>query len=79
METILILSGNMGSAILGGILDATRSESETPRISSFIISTKSAASAEHLRTQFIQDESRVQFLHSQNLKAMQEADIILLA
>lgn len=73
----------MGSAILGGILDATRSDTTTttttPRISSFITSTKSAASAERLRKQFAQDESRVRFLHSQNLQAMQEADIVILA
>ena len=70
--------GNMGSAILGGILDATRSEA-TPPISSFIVCTKSNASADRLRTKFAGDESRLCFLPSQNVQAMRDADIILLA
>ncbi|KAK1142363.1 hypothetical protein N8T08_007915 [Aspergillus melleus] len=74
--------GNMGSAILGGILDATREESKagaTPKISRFIVSTKSAASAERLRSTFDADKDRVTIGHGQNLRAIQEADIILLA
>ncbi|KAH8433871.1 pyrroline-5-carboxylate reductase [Aspergillus melleus] len=74
--------GNMGSAILGGILDATREESKTgatPKIPRFIVSTKSAASAERLRSAFEADKDRVTIGHGQNLRAIQEADIILLA
>ena len=68
----------MGSAILDGILDATRSEPNPP-ISSFIVCTKSSASADRLCAKFARDESRVRFLPSQNVQAMKEADIILLA
>ena len=74
-----INQGNMGSAILGGILDATRSDHPSDsKISRFIISTKTAQSAERLRSTFKADESRIRFLHSQNVQAMKDADIILL-
>jgi pyrroline-5-carboxylate reductase len=76
----------MGSAILSGLLDATRPTTTTDsnatssaKISWFIVSTKSAASAQRLCDEFQADESRVHIAHSQNLAAMQEADIVLLA
>ncbi|RHZ55568.1 pyrroline-5-carboxylate reductase [Aspergillus thermomutatus] len=75
--------GNMGSAILSGLLDATRptdsNATTSAKISRFIVSTKSAASAQRLRDEFKADESRLHIAHSQNLRAMQEADIVLLA
>ncbi|GAQ33174.1 pyrroline-5-carboxylate reductase [Aspergillus niger] len=67
----------MGSAILSGLLDATRTQAG--KINHFIISTKTAASAERLRTQYAEDASRVTIAHDSNLRAMREADIILLA
>ena len=70
----------MGSAILGGILDATRAEnSSDSKISRFIISTKTDQSGERLRSTFKADEHRIRFLHSQNVQAMKDADIVLLA
>lgn len=72
----------MGSAILGGILDATREDFEsgqTPKISRFIVSTRSAGSADRLRSTFDADKARVAVGHGQNLRAVQEADIVLLA
>ncbi|KAF9885557.1 delta 1-pyrroline-5-carboxylate reductase [Aspergillus nanangensis] len=76
--------GNMGSAILSGLLDATRADnsataSSPPKLSHFIINTKTATSADRLRTQFQSDASRVEVLHAQNVRAMQTADVILLA
>ncbi|KAA8650310.1 hypothetical protein EYZ11_001359 [Aspergillus tanneri] len=74
--------GNMGSAILKGLLDATRPEQEsgiTPKISHFLVSTKTAASAENLRNTFGEDEPRVMFGHGQNVQAIREADVVLLA
>lgn len=71
----------MGSAILSGILDATRS-SDSPsnsKISQFIVATKTTHSAERLRSTFIADEARIRFLPSQPVRAMKDADIILLA
>ncbi|PLB44967.1 pyrroline-5-carboxylate reductase [Aspergillus steynii IBT 23096] len=83
MSTIAFIGcGNMGSAILGGILDATREDFQsgtTPKISRFIVSTKSAGSADRLRKTFQADEARVTVGHGQNLRACQEADIIMLA
>ncbi|GLA38658.1 hypothetical protein AnigIFM63309_005962 [Aspergillus niger] len=69
--------GNMGSAILNGLLDATRTQGG--KVNHFIISTKTAASAERLRSQYAEDASRVTIAHDSNLRAMREADIILLA
>ncbi|GLA07599.1 hypothetical protein AnigIFM60653_008834 [Aspergillus niger] len=69
--------GNMGSAILNGLLDATRTQAG--KVNHFIISTKTAASAERLRSQYAEDASRVTIAHDSNRRAMREADIILLA
>lgn len=72
----------MGSAILGGLLDATREDFQsgiTPRISRFIVSTKSAGSAARLQSIFQADKDRVSVEHGQNVHAVREADIILLA
>ncbi|KAH3002794.1 hypothetical protein KXV73_001377 [Aspergillus fumigatus] len=74
----------MGSAILSGLLDATRrttdsNGSPSAKISRFIVSTKSAASAHRLGEEFQADKDRVDIRHSDNLLAMQEADIVLLA
>ncbi|GAQ05118.1 pyrroline-5-carboxylate reductase [Aspergillus lentulus] len=74
----------MGSSILSGLLDATRSTTDSngstsAKISRFIVSTKSAASAHRLCDEFKADESRVDMRHSANLLAMQEANIVLLA
>ncbi|GFF50577.1 pyrroline-5-carboxylate reductase [Aspergillus udagawae] len=76
--------GNMGSAILSGLLDATRSTTDSngnasAKISRYIVSTKSAASAQRLRDEFREDDCRVSIKHMHNLLAMQEADIVLLA
>ncbi|OJJ50285.1 hypothetical protein ASPZODRAFT_59196 [Penicilliopsis zonata CBS 506.65] len=78
--------GNMGAAILGGILDVTREDSERSSlslpapcaVSRFLACTKTAGSAEKLRTRFARDSSRVEVLHDSNVKAMMEADIIVL-
>ncbi|RTE85151.1 hypothetical protein BHE90_000316 [Fusarium euwallaceae] len=77
-QTLAIVGcGNMGSAILSGLLDATRSDPH-PRISRFIVVTKTAESADRLRSQFEQEESQIEFVHGKTVWAMQEADIILL-
>lgn len=69
----------MGSAILGGILDATRTDGSAAKISRFIISTKSPLSAERLRSRFKADATRIRFLHAQNVHAMRDADVVVLA
>jgi pyrroline-5-carboxylate reductase len=74
----------MGSAILSGILDATRptidsNGSALAKVLRFIVSTKSAASAHRLCDEFQADKDRVDIRHSENLLAMQEANIVLLA
>ena len=69
----------MGSAILDGLLEATRSEPQKSKIEYFIATTKSAASAEKLSEKYRSDPSRVLVASGSNVKAMEEADIILLA
>ena len=71
--------GNMGSAILNGLLEATRNIPNPP-IRTFIVSTKTSASAERLHaTLHAADKDRVRFTPNDNLTAMANADIILLA
>lgn len=69
-------SGNMGSAILEGLLQTPKSES---MISRFIVTTKSEESANRLRSRFKANASRITFMHGQNTQAIQQADVIMLA
>ncbi|KAL4891444.1 hypothetical protein BDV59DRAFT_209097 [Aspergillus ambiguus] len=71
--------GNMGSAILGGLLDATRTGGADAKIAHFIVNTKSPSSAQRLRDQFHADAARLDVRHGQNVQAMQDADVVLLA
>ncbi|KAL4870702.1 hypothetical protein BDV12DRAFT_195178 [Aspergillus spectabilis] len=77
----IIGCGNMGTAILSGILDSTISNttSQSP-ITHIIATTKSASSASKLETQFINHESSItlQFLADAATKAANQADIIIL-
>ncbi|KAJ4329347.1 hypothetical protein N0V84_000242 [Fusarium piperis] len=77
-QTVAIVGcGNMGSAILGGLLDATRSDSH-PRISRFIVATKTAESRYRLSSQFERDLERMVLVNDRSIWAMKEADIIIL-
>ncbi|VUC20778.1 unnamed protein product [Clonostachys rosea] len=67
----------MGSAILSGLLDATRSQSQSP-VSNFIVVTKTIESADRLRCRFEQDESRLLVRHGSSVWAMKQADIVIL-
>ncbi|KAE8147337.1 pyrroline-5-carboxylate reductase dimerization-domain-containing protein [Aspergillus avenaceus] len=79
MPTLAFIGcGNMGSAILSGLLDATRQSPTTAKITDFIVNTKTAESATALRTTYQADASRVTVTNGQNVRAMQEADIIML-
>ncbi|PYH93125.1 pyrroline-5-carboxylate reductase [Aspergillus ellipticus CBS 707.79] len=69
--------GNMGSAILSGLLTATRTQ--PGKITSFIVNTKTVASATKLRTQYAAEASRVTITHGENVPTMQQADVVLLA
>ncbi|PKY02031.1 pyrroline-5-carboxylate reductase [Aspergillus campestris IBT 28561] len=71
--------GNMGSAILNGLLEATR-DTPNPPINTFNVSTKTTTSAERLRSTLAPaDQARVRFTPNDNITAMANADIILLA
>ncbi|CAG9952280.1 unnamed protein product [Clonostachys rosea f. rosea IK726] len=67
----------MGSAILSGLLDATRSQSDPP-VSSFIAVTNTVESADRLRCRFEQDKSRLLVRHGASVWAMEQADIVIL-
>ncbi|KAE8311573.1 pyrroline-5-carboxylate reductase dimerization-domain-containing protein [Aspergillus transmontanensis] len=80
MATLAFIGcGNMGSAILDGLLEATRSEPQNSKIEYFIATTKSAASAEKLSEKYRSDPSRVLVASGSNVKVMEQSDIILLA
>ncbi|KKY27022.1 putative pyrroline-5-carboxylate reductase [Phaeomoniella chlamydospora] len=68
------ITGNMGTAILSGILDAT--ETTPGPISQFTACVKSSVS--RLETTLQHNRERVQILSNQNIRAVQEADIIVL-
>lgn len=69
----------MGSAILSGVLKScakTLANGDTPRISRFIATVHSQGSVDALEIRF---PKKVEVSRGRNVKAMQEADIILLA
>ncbi|KAI1865406.1 uncharacterized protein JN550_008454 [Neoarthrinium moseri] len=78
----LTKEGNMGSAVLAGLLEALYPEGSTnaasSRISQLIACTNSETSAKKLEQQLGRHRSRVEVLHKANLEAMQRADVIVL-
>ncbi|KAI9370207.1 pyrroline-5-carboxylate reductase [Aspergillus egyptiacus] len=72
--------GNIGSALLTGMLDATRAADTPPEKDfKFIVSTKTKASANRLRETYTEDAARVKFLVDDNVRAMNEAQVVFLA
>ena len=67
----------MGTAILEGLLDATENVSSS-RISLFLVSTNSAASASRIQEKFPNDGPRLRVAQGHNKEFMEQADIILL-
>ncbi|KAL4798764.1 hypothetical protein BDV19DRAFT_385849 [Aspergillus venezuelensis] len=81
--TLAILGcGNMGSAILAGILDATSTPEgfNASPISRIIACTKSRSSAEKLKSRYAESKSKIQleFRADANAKSAQEANVIML-
>jgi pyrroline-5-carboxylate reductase len=79
---LTIAAGNMGCAILAGVLAScgrARLAGIEPRIARFIACVNSEASVERLNNRFKADLERVTVLRQQNVTAMKDADIILLA
>lgn len=76
--------GNMGGAILDGLLESIFPEEAPdslppPRVSKFIACTKSEGSARKLEKIYSgRHASRVTVLHSQIVKAINEADVVVL-
>lgn len=79
------MQGNQGGAVLRGILDAAFSGKNTSSdvcqsrpVSRFIATTKSAVSAEQLRESLAKYKAIVDVVSSQNVQAMQNADVVIL-
>ncbi|KAK0099397.1 delta 1-pyrroline-5-carboxylate reductase [Cadophora gregata f. sp. sojae] len=73
--------GNMAGAILSGVLDScakTQALGETPRISRFIATVNSERSARRVKSQFAKYSDRLEVIQGDNVKAMNEADVVLL-
>ncbi|CAL5872790.1 uncharacterized protein PFLUO_LOCUS7059 [Penicillium psychrofluorescens] len=74
--------GNMGGAVLKGVLDSafTNNNAEKPPpISNFIATTRSEASAEKLRASIpAEHQSRVKVVHGQSVEVMRDADVVIL-
>ena len=73
----------MGSAILDGILASTSSgtikSSSDELITNFIVTVHSSASAKKLETKYENYKDHLTVQYGENLSAMKEADIVLLA
>ncbi|RAL10210.1 pyrroline-5-carboxylate reductase [Aspergillus homomorphus CBS 101889] len=78
-STLAIIGcGNMGSAILSGILDVTRDDPTSSPFGRIIACTKTEQSATKLREQYYEDLSRVEFRAGDSLSAVREADYVML-
>lgn len=72
----------MGSAILSGVIEScakTISAGGAPKISKFIATVNSQSSVEALKKRFSYYSDRLEVLQGENVRAMQNADILLLA
>ncbi|KUJ06591.1 pyrroline-5-carboxylate reductase [Mollisia scopiformis] len=79
-QTLAIIGcGTMASAILSGVLNAcaaSQAQGDEPRISRFIATVQSEGSAAALRSRF---QDRIEVIRGDNVTAMKEADLVLLA
>jgi len=74
--------GTMGAAILSGVMEscsATEDAGDKPRFTRFTATCNSVATAKGLEARFSQYSDRFQIMRGENVKAMQEGDVILLA
>jgi pyrroline-5-carboxylate reductase len=69
----------MGSAILEGVLSSCPKDGAESKISRIVACVQSEGSRERLRARFQADSALVTVVRQQNVSAMREADIILLA
>jgi pyrroline-5-carboxylate reductase len=79
---LTIAVGNMGTAILAGVLGACRKErlaGAEPRIGRFFACVNSDASVERLKNRFNADLDHLGVVQKQNTMATYQADIVLLA
>ncbi|KAJ6151289.1 hypothetical protein N7470_007883 [Penicillium chermesinum] len=74
-STLCLLGcGNLGGAILGSLLK----EAEQPLFTRYIATVRSPQSEEKLLSRFSAEKQRLQISRSNNVKAVQESDVIIL-
>lgn len=74
--------GTMGSAILSGVMEScsrAKANGEVPKISHFIATVNSESSAKALKNRFAAYSDCFEVRRGENVAAMQDADIVLLA
>ncbi|KID96162.1 Delta-1-pyrroline-5-carboxylate dehydrogenase 1, partial [Metarhizium majus ARSEF 297] len=72
--------GNLGTAILSGLLSTSKEGSEgTCQFSQFIVSVRTEASVTRLQEQFCQHQDKLRIYQNQNERAVDESDVIILA
>ncbi|KAK2595372.1 hypothetical protein QQS21_006908 [Conoideocrella luteorostrata] len=72
--------GNLGSAILSGLLVSSNNASkETQRFSRFIATVRSQSSVTRLQEQFCDYTDKLSVFQNDNIRAVSESDVIILA
>ncbi|KID84539.1 Pyrroline-5-carboxylate reductase [Metarhizium guizhouense ARSEF 977] len=72
--------GNLGTAILSGLLRTSKEGPEgTCQFSQFIVSVRTEASVTRLQEQFCQHQDKLRIYQNQNERAVGESDVIILA
>lgn len=72
-------TGNLGSPILGSLLGAEPVEIDNVRIARYIACTRNEDSQRRLEHRFRQFNDKVSFSRNDNVKAVQQSDIVILA
>lgn len=73
-----MLLGHMGKDILRILLNKAKTSSKAP-VAHFIATATRSETVRSLETEFSRDKARVKFLRNENVRAAEEADIILLS
>ncbi|KAK9446245.1 Pyrroline-5-carboxylate reductase [Metarhizium brunneum] len=72
--------GNLGTAILSGLLSTSKEGPEgTFPFSQFIVSVRTGASVTRLQEEFCQRQDKLRIYQNQNERAVDESDVIILA
>ncbi|KAI6707918.1 hypothetical protein PZA11_007772 [Diplocarpon coronariae] len=73
--------GNMAGAIVSGVMEScaqSQAAGQEPKITRFVATVNSRASADRVKSRFAKYADRLEVIRGENVRAMREADVVLL-